>query len=38
MVRLLTNVASDETLEAAEARLTGALETMEGFLPKYIPG
>ncbi|MEQ1929653.1 MAG: VPLPA-CTERM-specific exosortase XrtD [Parvularculaceae bacterium] len=38
MVRLLTNVASDETLEAAEGRLTGALETMEGFLPKYIPG
>lgn len=37
MVRLMTNVANEEGLGAADARLKAALARMEPFLPKYIP-
>jgi EpsI family protein len=37
MVRLMTNVPKDETIETAESRLKDALTKMEGFLPRYIP-
>ncbi len=37
MVRLMTNVGNDETIDAADARLKMALANLEPVLPKYVP-
>jgi len=37
MVRLITPIATDDTLEAADARLRDMIDRVDAFLPAYVP-